>query len=220
MDFLGAGLHQPPSRALSVAALGDARRMFASHARDELLISEWLTGEIRLHGIRENAATLAVMEVPEYRHQAAQTYALHHPDRLKALNDLACRPHLAAHYQVRIRFCRRPGGGGATPAFPRRLLMPRVGHCMRVVTGSVFMSQENRVWQLVRGNELLAGLVVTGGDFPWLNAQVRPAAGFAEVQPLFEDELRQLDHLDEDPAPWQAAYDRIRQAVRLVAMER
>jgi hypothetical protein len=82
------------------------------------------------------------------------------------------------------------------------------------------MSQENRVWQLVRGDELLAGLVVTGGDFPWLNAQVRPAAGFAEVQPLFEDELRQLDHLDEDPAPWQAAYDRIRQAVRLVAMER
>ena len=79
------------------------------------------------------------------------------------------------------------------------------------------MSQENRVWQLVRGNELLAGLVVTGGDFPWLNAQVRPAAGFAEVQPLFEDELRQLDHLDEDPAPWQAAYDRIRQAVRLLA---
>src|ERR1035441_914625 len=106
------------------------------------------------------------------------------------------------------------------------------------------MSQENRVWQLVRGDELLAGLVVTGGgfpwlntpgvrggelvaglvvtggDFPWLNARVRPAAGFAEVQPLFEDELRQLDHLDEDPAPWQAAYDRIRQAVRLVAMER
>jgi hypothetical protein len=28
------------------------------------------------------------MEVPEYRYQAAQTYALHHPDRLKALNDM------------------------------------------------------------------------------------------------------------------------------------
>jgi hypothetical protein len=36
-------------------------------------------------------------------------------------------------------------------------------------------------------------------------------------QPLFEDELRQLDHLDEDAAPWEAAYDRIRQAVRLLA---
>jgi hypothetical protein len=99
----------------------------------------------------------------------------------------------------------------------KRTLLRRVGHCMRVVTGSVFMSQESRVWQVVHGDELLAELVVTGGDFPWLKAQVRPAARFVEVQPLFEDELRRLDHLDEDPAPWEAAYDRIRQAVRLLA---
>jgi hypothetical protein len=79
------------------------------------------------------------------------------------------------------------------------------------------MSQESRVWQVVHDDELLAELVVTGGDFPWLKAQVRPAARFVEVQPLFEDELRRLDHLDEDPAPWEAAYDRIRQAVRLLA---
>lgn len=116
MDFLGAGLHQPPSRALSVAALGDARRMFASQARDELLISEWLTGEIRLHGIRENAATLAVMEVPEYRHRAAQTYALHHPDRLKALNDLLA----ALIWPLTTKYVSASAADRAVVAPPRR----------------------------------------------------------------------------------------------------
>src|SRR5689334_10456626 len=66
-------------------------------------------------------------------------------------------------------------------------------------------------------DELLAKLVVRGGDFPWLNAEVRPAAGFAEVRPLFDDELRLLEVLDEDPESWEAAYRRIRAAVRLVA---
>jgi hypothetical protein len=51
------------------------------------------------------------------------------------------------------------------------------------------MSEAGRAWRLVRGDELLAELVVTGGDFPWLNAEVRPAAGLAEVRPLFDDEL-------------------------------
>jgi hypothetical protein len=50
--------------------------------------SEWLASEIRLRGIRENAAVLAVMEIPEYRYPAAQAYALRYPDRLKVLNDL------------------------------------------------------------------------------------------------------------------------------------
>jgi hypothetical protein len=79
------------------------------------------------------------------------------------------------------------------------------------------MNEYGHVWQLVRGDELLAELVVTAGDFPWLNAQVRPVAGFEEVRPLFEEELRRLDHLDDDPAPWEAAYRRIRQAVCLLA---
>jgi hypothetical protein len=33
----------------------------------------------------------------------------------------------------------------------------------------------------------------------------------------FDDEFRQLDLLDEDPEPWDAAYRRIREAVRLLA---
>jgi len=79
------------------------------------------------------------------------------------------------------------------------------------------MSEARGTWQLVRGDELLAELVVTGGDFPWLNAEVRPAAGFADVRRLFDDELRRLEHLDEEPEQWEIAYRRIREVLRLVA---
>ena len=79
------------------------------------------------------------------------------------------------------------------------------------------MSEADGVWQLVRGHELLVELVVTGRDFPWLNAKVRPAAGFAEVRPLFDDELRQLEFIDDELEQWEAAYRRIREVVRLLA---
>jgi hypothetical protein len=79
------------------------------------------------------------------------------------------------------------------------------------------MSDSGGMWRLVRGEEILAGLVVTGGAFPWLHARVLPAPGFDEVRPLFEEELRRLDHLDDDPGAWEAAYLRIRQAVRVLA---
>lgn len=79
------------------------------------------------------------------------------------------------------------------------------------------MSEAGRVWQLFRGDELLAELIVTGGDFPWLNAEVRPAAGFSEVRALFDEELRPLDHLDEEPEQWEAAYRHIREVMRLLA---
>jgi hypothetical protein len=82
------------------------------------------------------------------------------------------------------------------------------------------MNQPGRVWQLVRGEELLAELVVTGGDFPWLNAKVRPATGFDEVRPLFQDELRLLDHLEDEPELWEAAYRRITEVMRLLAPDR
>ena len=77
------------------------------------------------------------------------------------------------------------------------------------------MSDGGRVWRLRRGAQVVAELVVTGGDFPWLNAAVRPAPGFEEVQPLFEEELRALDRIDDDPGAWEAAYENIRGAVIL-----
>jgi hypothetical protein len=81
------------------------------------------------------------------------------------------------------------------------------------------MNEVGCVWQLIRGDELLAELVVTGGDFPWLNAEVRPAAGFAEVRPLFDDELQRLEFLDDEPEQWEAVYRRIREVVRLLALD-
>jgi hypothetical protein len=80
------------------------------------------------------------------------------------------------------------------------------------------VTEAPRVWQLVRpGGELLAELVVNDSDFPWLNAKIRPAAGFEDVRPLFEDELRWLHAFDENRGRWADAYERIRDATRLLA---
>jgi hypothetical protein len=50
--------------------------------------------------------------------------------------------------------------------------------------------QAERAWQLVRGDELLAEIVVTGVDFGGSVPRPRPTAGFAEARQLFVDELR------------------------------
>lgn len=78
------------------------------------------------------------------------------------------------------------------------------------------MSEAERVWQLVRGDEVLAELAVTSADYPWLKAEVRPAAAFAEVRPLFDDEIRRLEFIDEETEQWEAAYRRIREVVGLM----
>lgn len=77
------------------------------------------------------------------------------------------------------------------------------------------MNDGEKPWRLMRGEELLAELAVTGGDFPWLRARVRAMPGFEAVRPLFEDELRALARIDDDLGAWQAAYDRIRRAANL-----
>jgi hypothetical protein len=88
MAFLGAGLHQAPTPATAVPALASARRMVTSLLSRHEPITPWLANEIRLRGIRENAAILAVMEMPEYRHGTAQAYARDHPERLDVLRAL------------------------------------------------------------------------------------------------------------------------------------
>jgi hypothetical protein len=52
------------------------------------------------------------------------------------------------------------------------------------------MNHGEQVWRLMQGEELLAELVVTGGDFPWLNARIRAMPEFEAVRPLFGEELR------------------------------
>jgi hypothetical protein len=86
--FLGAGMPAPPSTALVVQALAGARRAVAVHLQRGLAIDQWLAGEIRLRGIRENAAILAVMETPGQREEAARAYRQQHPDRTCVLNGL------------------------------------------------------------------------------------------------------------------------------------
>jgi hypothetical protein len=88
LAFLSAGLHDRPSRAVMVSALAGARRTVAMLQSRGEPVADWLASETRLRGIRENAAALAVMEIPEHRHDTAQAYAREHPDRLRIVGDL------------------------------------------------------------------------------------------------------------------------------------
>jgi hypothetical protein len=86
--FLGAGLPSAPARALVVAALAGARRAVAAHQARGQGLDEWLAGEVGVRGIRENAAVLAVLELPARRGEAAQAFCQAHPDRAGVLGDL------------------------------------------------------------------------------------------------------------------------------------
>ena len=86
--FLGAGMHDRPSPALCVRALADARQSVAVDRGRGQLIEEWLAAEIQFRGIKENAATLAVLEIPEHRQDTARSYASRHPDRVALLDEL------------------------------------------------------------------------------------------------------------------------------------
>ena len=71
------------------------------------------------------------------------------------------------------------------------------------------------VWTLYRQDQRLADLVVTGGDFPWLNARVEPRDGFDDVRPLFAEDLRALRASDDDLDAGETAYQAIRSTVTL-----
>lgn len=79
------------------------------------------------------------------------------------------------------------------------------------------MNDSGAVWALRRRDDgrKLADLVVTGGDFPWLNARVDPVEGFEDLRPLFAEELLRLDHIDDDTKAWEQAYDAVRAVVTL-----
>jgi len=72
-----------------VEVLAGARRAVALHQPHSQALDEWLAGEVRLRGIRENAAVLAVLELlPDRRREAARAYRHEHPDRAGVLADL------------------------------------------------------------------------------------------------------------------------------------
>jgi hypothetical protein len=86
--FLGAGLHAPPPTALMVEALANARRSIAASRSRGEPIDRWIADEVRSQGMKGNAAILAVLELPEHRQEAAQSYASRHPDRIAMLSEV------------------------------------------------------------------------------------------------------------------------------------
>lgn len=56
-----------------------------------------------------------------------------------------------------------------------------------------------KVWKLYAGDELVADLVVTGLDDPWLLAHVEAHPGLERFRPLFEAELQGEDGDIGDP---------------------
>jgi hypothetical protein len=44
------------------------------------------------------------------------------------------------------------------------------------------------MWSLHRGDELVARLIVTGADFPWIHATVEELPGFDAVRPWFAEQ--------------------------------
>ncbi|XVU20958.1 hypothetical protein ACQPZJ_27225 [Actinoplanes sp. CA-054009] len=78
------------------------------------------------------------------------------------------------------------------------------------------------VWQLRRraDGRVLADLVVTDADFPWLYARVDGRPGLDEVRPLFAEELRLLEQVDENVEAWERAYDAVAAAVALRSPDR
>ena len=72
-------------------------------------------------------------------------------------------------------------------------------------------------WTLHRRDDgrVLADLVVTDADFPWLSARVDAREGLAELRPIFVEELGLLEHIDDDGDAWERGYEAIRNAVTL-----
>jgi len=81
------------------------------------------------------------------------------------------------------------------------------------------MTQPGDVWRLYGGEKLLAEMRVTGSDFPWTHASLSAQPAFAAVAPLFAEELRLIDLLDDvaQQDAWELAYDRVQEAVSLTA---
>jgi hypothetical protein len=59
--------------------------------------------------------------------------------------------------------------------------------------------KKSKAWRLYAGDELVADLVVTGLDDPWLYARVEAQPGLARFRPLFEAELQGEDGNLGDP---------------------
>ena len=75
------------------------------------------------------------------------------------------------------------------------------------------MSRTREIWTLYAGEDVVANLVVTGGDFPWLDARVDPRPAFEGFRRLFDAEWAASQTEDWDRAD--ELYREINAALRL-----
>jgi hypothetical protein len=78
------------------------------------------------------------------------------------------------------------------------------------------------VWQVRRGDEVMGEVTVAEADFPWLSGSFAARFEFAQVAPLFVEELALSRVILEDDSEaavdaWEAAYDRIAETMTLVS---
>ena len=92
--FLSSGVVPEPTKALLVRALAAARRSVRELRDAGKPVAAWLGTQSRYGGLRENAATVAVLEIPELTAEVAADYAERFPDRAGVLRRmLDCLPH-------------------------------------------------------------------------------------------------------------------------------
>ncbi|GAA2215669.1 hypothetical protein GCM10009850_111370 [Nonomuraea monospora] len=79
------------------------------------------------------------------------------------------------------------------------------------------MGRIEETWRVLCGDELCGEIVVGDMDMPWMHGTFVAGPAFAKVKPLFDRELELLEQDDDDPEAWEAAYDQVAQAVRLIS---
>src|SRR5688572_23008777 len=78
------------------------------------------------------------------------------------------------------------------------------------------------VWQLRRRDDVVGEITISDADFPWLAGTFVALPGFAEVAPLFAEELELTRRIEDDDSKatveeWEAVHRRIATMLTLVA---
>lgn len=77
--------------------------------------------------------------------------------------------------------------------------------------------EEDDVWRLMHGTEVVAEIDVEGADQPWLIGRFRPGPAYAVVAALFAEQRRLMRAIPADYEAVQRVDDRIRALVDMVA---
>jgi hypothetical protein len=72
-----------------VDAIGNARRQVTHYQHRPAHLEQWLAGELRIGGIRANAAALAVIESTHGHPDFLRAYLQRFPDHQEVVNELA-----------------------------------------------------------------------------------------------------------------------------------